>query len=122
MPNSSHAQRNLGYSVKIWFDSRIPLPSSVTVVVANGNDHFVRFLYENIPKNFCSFCYTIKHDADNCPSRIIEHDTINNQVQMGFPLPSESHLAHNENTVTTNNVILKTILDESGPTLQNRTN
>lgn len=64
-----HARRNLGFNVKILFDTRQPLPAGVKEMLANDKDSFVRFIYEHLPNNFHLFCFTIKHSTENCAGR-----------------------------------------------------
>lgn len=69
-PLSGHMRHNLGYYAKIWFDNRRPLPARVNIMLENGKESFVRFIFEHIPNNFCLFCNTIKHETTNCPIQI----------------------------------------------------
>lgn len=63
---SGQATRHLGYRAQILFDTRKPLPAGVTVLLANGNEAFIDFIYENLPSNLCLYCYTIKHTTESC--------------------------------------------------------
>lgn len=76
-PRHGHARRNRGFKANVWFDTRSPLPVGVTVKVANGNKHYLSFLYENLPENYCLFYYTIKYDTNHCPIRLAAHRTEN---------------------------------------------
>lgn len=74
-PQDGHARRNRGYNAKIWFDTRSPLLAGVIVMMANGIERYVSFLYEKLPGNYYLFCYAIKHDTSHCLTRLEIQET-----------------------------------------------
>lgn len=66
-PTAGHVRRQLGFNVKVWFDTPPPLPVRVMVMLANGKENLVKFVFEKLPKFFCLNCYTIKHATESYP-------------------------------------------------------
>lgn len=120
-PFGGHIRRNLGYNLKIWFSSKSSLPTAVPVTTISGREALVKFIFENVPSNFCYSCFTIKHDTATCPrSRLtnsnnissnllylnrtyhqpLTHDHTRNEPQ----LPFEARLLNNNPTVNECNI------------------